>query len=62
MKKLLALVLLCACGTPALAQCRLAAAQKLPLDNPDALTLGDVKALAKDLKACTATADAGPAL
>ncbi len=51
----------CGAGTPLLVQCRLTAVSKLPLDNPDALTVGQVKTLAADLKTCQGDADAGPA-
>jgi 3-keto-L-gulonate-6-phosphate decarboxylase len=67
MLKLARLVLLslffvgCGAGTPLLVQCRLTAVSKLPLDNPDAITVGDVKTLAADLKTCQGSADAGPA-
>jgi hypothetical protein len=47
----------------ALFQCRVAAVQKLPLQNPDLINVGDVRSLVADLKACQpATGDAGPAL
>ncbi len=53
------LVVLGCAGSSQALQCRVAAVHKLPLDNPDAMTLGDVKALATDLKACTGTPDGG---
>lgn len=49
----------CGASTPLLVQCRLTAMSKLPLDNPDALTVGEVKQLASDLKDCQATPDGG---
>lgn len=55
-------VLGCAGSGQAL-QCQLAAVSKLPVNDPDTLTLGQVRALATDLKACAPTSgDAGPAL
>jgi hypothetical protein len=53
----------CSGAAPALFQCRVAAVQKLPLQNPDLINVGDVRSLVADLKACQpATGDAGPAL
>ncbi len=56
------MVLALGCGSSSLVQCRLDAVSRLPLavtENPDALTLGDVKALAHDLKACRVPTDGG---
>jgi hypothetical protein len=53
------LLLSCGASTPLLVQCRLTAVSKLPLDNPDELTVGEVRALASDLKACQPRADGG---
>ncbi len=53
------------CGSPSLLQCRVDAVSRLPLrvvEDPDALTVGDVKALVTELKACrvdVAVADGG---
>lgn len=58
----LALALLTAtgCGSSAVAQCRLDAVSRLPLEDPDALSVGDVRQLATALKACTPVPDGGP--
>ena len=51
------------CGGPSLLQCRLDAVSHLPLsavEDPDSLTLGDVRALATELRACRVQGDAGP--
>lgn len=50
--------LLFGCAAPALAECRLAAVAALPVHDPDALSVGDVRELAKALKACQAPAGA----
>ena len=53
------------CGGPTALQCRLDAVSRLPLsavEDPDSLTLGDVRALARELNAClpkVAVADGG---
>lgn len=48
------------CGAPVLAECQLAAVSALPLQDPDALSLRDVRELARALKDCQAPAvDAG---
>ncbi len=49
----------CGASTPLLVQCLLTALSKLPLDNPDVLTVGEVRELAADLKACKSHGDAG---
>jgi uncharacterized lipoprotein YmbA len=60
MRALILALLLAGCGgSPLLVQCRLTAVSKLPLDNPDALTVGEVKQLATDLKACQGSPDGG---
>ena len=44
-----------ACGGPSLLQCRLDAVSRLPLavvEDPDRLTLGDARELARGLNAC----------
>ena len=51
-----------ACGAPTLIQCRVDALSFLPLevlDDPDTLTVGDVKQLAQRLKQCEPRGDAG---
>ncbi|OGR95487.1 MAG: hypothetical protein A2V88_15360 [Elusimicrobia bacterium RBG_16_66_12] len=50
---------LASCGAPSLLQCRAEAVTALPLE-PDAITLGDVKEVARRVKACQAQGDAGP--
>jgi hypothetical protein len=47
-----------ACSAPALLQCRAEAVAALPLD-PDTITLGDVKEVARRVKACQAQGDGG---
>lgn len=48
------------CGAPTVVDCRVRAALAVPLDDPDAVTVGDVKALAQRLKRCNgADSDAG---
>lgn len=45
------------CGGPSLLQCRLDAVSRLPLsavEDPDSLTVGDARTLARELKACGA--------
>lgn len=63
-----ALLFATGCGAPSLLQCRLDAVSRLPLavvEDPDRLTLGDARELARGLKACqaapvvTATPDGG---
>ena len=53
-----AIVALSKCGAPTVVDCRVRAALAVPLDDPDAVTVGDVKALAQRLKACSGS-DAG---
>jgi hypothetical protein len=48
-----------ACGSPSLLQCRAEAVTALPLE-PDTITLGDVKEVARRVKACQARPDGGP--
>jgi hypothetical protein len=54
---------LAGCGGPSTLQCRLDAVSRLPLsavEDPDSLTLGDVRTLATELRACRQEAsDAG---
>jgi len=47
-----------ACNAPSLLQCRVDAITALPLD-PDTITLGDVKEVARRVKACQARPDGG---
>lgn len=58
---LLALVLMACVGSATLAECRLNAVSALPVHDPDSLSVGDVRELARALKACQAPAraDAG---
>lgn len=42
-----------ACGSPSLLQCRAHAVESLPLD-PDTITLGDVREVARKVRACQA--------
>lgn len=51
--------LLAGCGAPSLLQCRAEAVEMLPLD-PDTITLGDVREVARRVKACQARPDGGP--
>lgn len=58
----LAIAALSACSSPSALQCRLDAVSRLPLrvaEDPDTLTLGDVRALAEGLQACRVGGDAG---
>lgn len=53
-----------ACGSlPSVVQCQLDAVAVLPLDEPDAITVGDARALARRLEQCrpqqSAVGDAG---
>jgi hypothetical protein len=48
-----------ACGSGALLECRAEAVSLLPLE-PDLITLGDVKEVARRVKACQSRGDAGP--
>ena len=50
---------LAGCGQGALIQCRVDAVSLLPLE-PDAITLGDVREVARRVKACQAKPDGGP--
>lgn len=47
------------CGSPSLLQCRAEAVTALPLD-PDTITLGDVREVARRVRACQARPDGGP--
>lgn len=54
------LLALARCGTPLpVSPCQVQAVLALPLDDPDAISVGDTMVLAKRLKACNA-GDAGP--
>ena len=48
-----------ACSAPTLVQCRVDALAVLPLDDPDAITVGDARRLVQRLKACEPRGDAG---
>ena len=48
-----------ACSSPTVLQCQVAAVQGLPLSDPDSLTLGQTRELARQLKACEPRGDAG---
>lgn len=47
------------CGGRALLQCRVEAVSSLPLE-PDDITLGDLRDVARRVKACQAKPDGGP--
>lgn len=47
-----------ACGGSTLVECRARAVSALPLDDPDAISVGHARELARALKACAPAADA----
>lgn len=52
-------LLAAACTSPTVLQCQVEAVKALPLSDPDSLTLGQTRELARQLKACEPRGDAG---